>query len=375
MDGKTDSLAVLLRYPVNDSLDAFADFKPKRKVEINAPTARIDKNELRFALIGAGNLARWEHLPALQKIPNTKLQAVYSARGAKGKGYGIRFNAEYTTSDYQEILNDKEIDVVLVASRHRDHAPETVAALNSGKHVFVEKPMAITAQECREIVSAVRQSGKQVTVGFNRRFAPYYAEMKSQLAKRTGEAVINIRMNASYMNSDFWGATMEEGGAIIGEAVHMVDLMRFFLNSDPVSVSAYSLPTGKSEPIGENNIVASFKFEDGSIGNLTYCTVGSDSSAGELVEFYAPGIGASSEDFKQLVVKKGSTRKKQSKVWAAKGYEAQMQSFVRCLREGREPEITVLDGAKAFLGCLLMLESARNEGAPQPFDIERVLPD
>jgi predicted dehydrogenase len=135
------------------------------------------------------------------------------------------------------------------------------------------------------------------------------------------------------------------------------------------------LPTGKSEPIGENNIVASFKFEDGSIGNLTYCTVGSDSSAGELVEFYAPGIGASSEDFKQLVVKKGSTRKKQSKVWAAKGYEAQLQSFVRCLREGREPEITVLDGAKAFLGCLLMLESARNDGSPQTFDIERVLPD
>jgi predicted dehydrogenase/threonine dehydrogenase-like Zn-dependent dehydrogenase len=375
MDGKTDSLAVLLRYPVNESADALADFKPKRKVEINAPTARLDKNELRFALIGAGNLARWEHLPALQKIPNTKLQAVYSARGAKGKGYGIRFNAEYTTSDYQDILNDKEIDVVLVASRHRDHAPETVAALNAGKHVFVEKPMAITAQECREIIRAVRESGKQVTVGFNRRFAPYYAEMKGQLAKRTGEAVINIRMNASYMNSDFWGATMEEGGAIIGEAVHMVDLMRFFLGSDPTSVSAYSLPTGKSEPIGENNIVASFKFEDGSIANLTYCTVGSDSSAGELVEFYAPGIGASSEDFKQLVVKKGSTRKKQSKVWAAKGYEAQMQSFVRCLREGREPEITVLDGAKAFLGCLLMLESARNEGAPQNFDIERVLPD
>ncbi|MDQ3043478.1 MAG: bi-domain-containing oxidoreductase, partial [Acidobacteriota bacterium] len=238
MDGKTDSLAVLLRYPVNESADALADFKPKRKVEINAPTARLDKNELRFALIGAGNLVRWEHLPALQKIPNTKLQAVYSARGAKGKGYGIRFNAEYTTSDYQEILNDKEIDVVLVASRHREHAAQTVAALNAGKHVFVEKPMAITEQECRDIVGAVRASGKQVTVGFNRRFAPYYAEMKSQIAKRTGEAVINIRMNASYMNSDFWGATMEEGGAIIGEAVHMVDLMRFFLDSDPVSISA-----------------------------------------------------------------------------------------------------------------------------------------
>jgi predicted dehydrogenase/threonine dehydrogenase-like Zn-dependent dehydrogenase len=375
MDGKTDSLAVLLRYPANESANGLADFKPKRKVEINAPVSRLGKDELRFALVGAGNLVRWEHLPALQKIPNTKLQAVYSSRGAKGKGYGIRFKAEYTTSDYEDILSDREVDVVLVASRHREHAAQTVAALKSGKHVFVEKPMAISEQECREILRAVRESGKQVTVGFNRRFAPFYAEMKNQIAKRTGAAVINIRMNASYMTSDFWGATIEEGGAIIGEAVHMVDLMRFFLGCDPTSVSAYSLPTDKSEPIGENNIVASFKFEDGSIANLTYCTVGSDSSAGEFVEFFAPGIGASSEDFKQLVVKKGSSRKKQSKIWAAKGYDAQMQSFVKCLREGIAPEITALDGAKAFLGCQLMLESARNEGTPQIFDVERILPD
>lgn len=374
MDGKTDSLAVLLRYPVNDSADAIADFKPKRKIEINQPTARLNKEELRFALVGAGNLVRWEHLPALQKIPNTKLQAVYSARGAKGKGYGIRFKAEYTTSDYQDILNDKEIDVVLVASRHREHAAQTIAALNAGKHVFVEKPMAITADECREILQAVSETGKKVAVGFNRRFAPYYAEMKRQIVGRTGAAVINIRMNASYMNSEFWGAALEEGGAIIGEAVHMVDLMRFFLNSDPTSVSAYSLPTDKNDPIGENNIVASIKFEDGSIGNLTYCTVGSDSSAGELVEVFAPGIGATSEDFKQLVLKKGSTRKKQSQIWASKGFDAQMQSFVKCLREGVEPEITALDGAKAFLGCWLMLESARNDGEPQIFDIEQVFP-
>lgn len=374
MDVKTESLAVLLRYPVNDSLDPLADFKPKRRVEINKPIERLVRDEIRFALVGAGNLVRWEHLPALQKIANTKLQAVYSARGAKGKGYGIRFNAEYTTSDYQEILSDKEVDVVLVASRHREHANQTVAALKAGKHVFVEKPMAINAEECKEILKSVRESGKQVTVGFNRRFAPYYVEMKRQIAKRTSQAVINIRMNASYMTSNFWGASPDEGGAIIGEAVHMIDLMCFFLDSVPSSISAHSLPAGKTEPLGENNIVAAIKFEDGSIGNLTYCTVGSGSSAGELVEVYAPGVGVISEDFKQLIVKKGESRRKQSKLWAAKGYEEQMRSFVKCLREGVEPEITAIDGAKALLGCLLMLESARNGGDPQTFDMGKVLP-
>lgn len=375
MDGKTESLAVLLRYPVNDAEDALDEFKPKRKVEINRPAARIDRDELRFGLVGAGNLVRWEHLPALQKIPKTRLQAVYSARGAKGKGYGIRFKAEYATTDYEAMLADAEIDVVLIASRHREHARQTVAALRAGKHVFVEKPMAINETECREIISAVRESGRHVTVGFNRRFAPFYAEMKRQIANRTGPAVINIRMNASYMSSDFWGAQLEEGGAIIGEAVHMVDLMCFFLDAEPTSVSAYSLPAGKSEPIGENNICASFRFEDGSIANLTYCTVGSDASAGELVEIFASGVGVTSEDFKQIVVKKGARRKKESRIWAAKGYEAQMQSFVRCLRQGTEPEITALDGARALLGCLLMLESAQAGGEPRPFDINRVLPD
>jgi len=373
MDGGTNSLAVLLRYPVNDSSDAVTAFRPLRKVEIKRQPERLDKDELRFALIGAGNLVRWEHLPALQKISNAKLQAVYSARGAKGKGYGIRFNAAYATSDYQDILNDNVIDVVLIASRHREHAAQAIQALRAGKHVFVEKPMAINADECREIVRAVRESGKQLTVGFNRRFAPYYAEIKRQIVKRTGPAVVNIRMNASYMTSDFWGASADEGGAIVGEAVHMVDLMSFFLESEPTSISAYCLPAENAEPIGENNIAASFKFADGSIGNLTYCTVGSDSSAGELVEVFAAGVGASSEDFKKLTIMKGSRRKKQSKIWAAKGYEEQMQSFVSRLRSGIEPEVTAVDGARALLGCLLMLESARKGGEPQNFDMGTVI--
>lgn len=372
MDKGTDSLAVLLKYPVTESDDPIADFKPERKILIAGPTNGRKQEKLQFAIIGAGNLVRWEHLPALKKISKAGVRAIYSARGAKGKGYGIRFGAAYATSDYNDILNDNEIDVVVVASRHRDHAGQTVAALEAGKHVFVEKPMATDAEECRQILRAVRESGKRVTVGFNRRFAPFYAEMKERLAKRSGTAVINIRMNASYMSGGFWGATAEEGGPIIGEAVHMIDLMRFFLGCDPFSISANSLPTNAAEPVGENNIVSSLKFEDGSIGNFTYCTVGSDASAGELVECFAPGIGLISEDFKRLTVQQGSNRKTRTRLWPAKGYEAQMQSFVKSLIDGTEPEITAIDGAKAFLGAQLMLESARDGGQPKNFDFDRV---
>ena len=373
MDAKRDSMAVLLRYPVNFSADPVADFTPVRTVNIPR-TTKPSSESLRFALVGAGNLVRWEHLPAISKTPHASLRAVYSARGAKGKSYGIRFKADYTTSDYKQVLDDTEIDVVLIASRHRQHAEQAIAALDAGKHVFVEKPMAISEEECRQILLAVERSGKFVSVGFNRRFAPYYAEMRRKMDSRTGPAVVNIRMNAPYMNNEFWGASAEEGGAIIGEAVHMVDLMRFLLNSEPSAVSAFSLPAASKEPIGLNNMAASFKFADGSIGNLTYSTVGCDASAGELVEVFASGIGVSSEDFKQLSIKVGKRRNRSRKLWADKGFAEQMKSFVAALRSGDEPEVTALDGVKAFLGCKLMIESAESGGSAKTFDLSRVLP-
>src|SRR5262249_5414867 len=150
------------------------------------------------------------------------------------------------------------------------------------------------------------------------------------------------------------------GGAILGEACHFIDLMYWLLNSEPVSVSAYSLPTGKADPIGENNIVASFRFADGSIGNLTYCTVGSKTSGGERVEVFAQGVGAFSEDFKRTGIHKGM-RSTKSKIWPDKGYLAQMADFTESIRKGRSSSVTVRDGARATLACLAMMESAKEQ--------------
>jgi predicted dehydrogenase len=138
-----------------------------------------------------------------------------------------------------------------------------------------------------------------------------------------------------------------------------------------VEVTAYSLPTGKMDPIGENNLVAAFRFADDSIANLTYCTVGSRTSGGERVEAFAPGIGAVAEDFKVSIIRTGVVRKSSS--WfAQKGYEAQMRDFFDALKQGRSPAVTVRDGVRSTLGCLHMLESAR-ERAPLAIDIEDFL--
>jgi predicted dehydrogenase len=366
LDPSSSSLAVLLNYPASAAPDAVAAFQPVRKVKIAASSSKNGK--LVAALVGAGNLARWVHLPNLKKDSNVRLRAVFSANGPRGKSYALRFGADYCCSDYDEVLKDPEIDVVVIVSRNSQHASQALAALQAGKHVFLEKPMALTIDECRELRNAVAESGKQLTIGFNRRFSPTYLGLKKQLARRSGPAVLNLRVNSPGISGDYWMADPAIGGAILGEACHFVDLAFWLLESEPVMVSALSLPMGKKEPIGENNLVASFRFADDSVANLTYCTVGSKTSGGERVEAFASGIGATAEDFKRLTLYTNPVSQ-QSSWFAEKGYAEQMRSFFQQIRGGQTrngqirneevPSVTVDDGARATIVCLKLLESAR----------------
>jgi predicted dehydrogenase len=217
----------------------------------------------------------------------------------------------------------------------------------------------------------VRTSGKQLTVGFNRRFAPFYARLQRHLTTRTGPAVLNCRVNSPGISGAYWMADPAIGGAILGEACHFIDLMYWLLQAEPVSVSAFSLPTDRNEPVGQNNLVASFRFADGSIGNLTYCTIGSRTSGGERVEAFAQGLGIVTEDFKRLTVNT-ALRRTSRHWWAEKGYAAQLRGFIDGIREGKAPAVTVLDGVRSTIGCLRMLEAART-GAPCSIDLDAVI--
>jgi len=183
--------------------------------------------------------------------------------------------------------------------------------------------------------------------------------------------VLNCRINSPGISGSYWMADPSIGGAILGEACHFVDLMYWLLDSEPVEVFAASFPNGMKDPIGQNNLVASFSFADGSIGNLTYCTVGSRTSGGERVEAFAPGVGASAENFRESVVRSGMASKRLS--WfAEKGYQEQMKAFFSALDKAQPAEITVRDGVRATLGCLRMLQSAR-EHVPCALDLDRFL--
>ncbi|MEO5898235.1 MAG: bi-domain-containing oxidoreductase [Vicinamibacterales bacterium] len=357
------SLAVILRYPTAEALPHATAFVPQKRIDVRAPRPH-GKGALRVGLVGAGNLARWVHLPILQKMNGVEVRGVCSTSGARGLSYAKRFGAQYCCADYDQLLNDPDVDIIFILTRNQYHASQALAALEAGKHVFVEKPMALTREECRSLEEAVRNTGRQLTVGFNRRFAPFYRAQKARLQSRSTPVVLNCRVNSPGISGAYWMADPAIGGAILGEACHFVDLMYWLLDAEPVSVSAFSLPTGNVHPVGENNIVSSFRFSDGSIGNLTYCTVGSRTSGGERVEVFGEGIGVVTEDFTRLEIR-GAARRSKSTWWAEKGYTDLVSSFVEAVREGNMPPVTVHDGTRATIGCLDMLASASGS-EPRP---------
>lgn len=361
------SLAVLLRYANTGTPESFV---PQRRAEITPLVGTPSTGELGFALIGAGNLARWAHLPALQKIGGTRLVAVQSGGGVRAKNYASRFKANYATTELKDVLADNAVGAVLITSRNAAHARESIAALEAGKHVFVEKPMALTVDECRRLYQAAGKSGKVLMVGFNRRWAPFYVQMKQKVKTRNGPVIINCRMNSPGISGSYWMADPSIGGAILGEACHFVDLMYWLLDSEPVSVYACSLPTDVKEPVGQNNVAASFRFADGSVANLTYGTIGSKTSQGERVEVFAQGLGVITENFKQLSVC-GTLRRNSSKWFADKGYDVQLQAFVEAIRRGGPSPVSVLDGARASLGCIRLMESCRS-GQVEPIRLTDV---
>lgn len=371
MDPASSSLAILLEYPASDEQADPTAREAVRKVTVEPATGTEDST-LRVALVGAGNIVRWAHLPSIKKIPGVVLHAVYSSSGVRGKSYGVRYKVNYCTTDYERILGDTDIDIALIASRHQYHGDQAVAALKAGKHVFIEKPMALTEEECVSIYHAAEESGKLLAIGFNRRFAPCYAGMKRQLSRYRGPVVINCRINSPGISGDYWAADPSIGGAILGEAVHFIDLMYWLIESEPVGVTAFSLPLDKESPIGQNNIVSSFSFADGSIGNFTYCTVGGKASQGEKVEVFFEGGSIMAEDFKSLIIRTKTKRRLQSRIWPAKGYHAQMKSFISSVRNGEQPEVTVWDGARATIGALRMIESAKTM-QPCSIDVAAVL--
>lgn len=251
--GEAGILGAVLRYPDSGRIE-----KPKEtKISLIASSKKNapERDQLRVGIIGLGNIARWVHLPNVSKHPKLVLRGVCTPKGYSAKHLGARFRSEYCSTDYKEVIEDSNIDVVMICTRHDLHASISIEALNAGKHVFVEKPMAMTKEDCANLVKAVRETRLGFMVNFNRRYSPMYQSAKLATSGK-GPKLMSIRMNSPDMTASSWVMDpVEGGGAILGEGCHFFDLMAWFTDSKPVSIFANNLVMPQDALTGKNNVL------------------------------------------------------------------------------------------------------------------------
>jgi predicted dehydrogenase len=288
-------------------------------------------------VLGAGLYANATLLPALQKVKDVELVGIASAGGLHAAHSAKKFGFQYATSADQQILDDPKINTVLILTRHDSHADLAVKALQAGKHVFVEKPLAVNSDQLLVIQDQLQITNHQLlTVGFNRRFAPLAQQLQNSLATRQEPLYMHYRVNAGYIPLNHWAHDPEQGGGrIIGEGCHFIDLLTFLAGCAPVSVSAVALPDGGK--YREDNVTMTFTFGDGSIGIVDYLANGDKSFPKERVEVFCGGLVAVLNDFRTLeTIRDG--KKKTVKLWGQdKGHLNEMQALVRAIRAGQAP--------------------------------------
>jgi Predicted dehydrogenases and related proteins len=344
--GSSRSIASLLKYPSSD------DSQYERKIKIN--TTVFESGKPVIGIIGAGNFTRMVIAPMMAKL-KYNVKYIASEKGLSSTVVAKKYKFAYATSDYNEILKDPEVSIVAVTVRHNLHARLTIEALNAGKHVFVEKPLALSFTELDEINKAVESSGKTVTVGFNRRFSPFSEKVKSLLGNAAPISVI-ANMNAGFIPRESWVHDLNVGGGrIVGEACHMVDLITYFTGSlvDEVVMTA----VGENPEEDTDNASLTLKYRNGSVGVINYFSNGSKAYSKERVEIYSQGRTMVIDNFRRLECygfsSKGFSRSQD------KGHHNQFKLLLQKLEQGGEsliPFDQIMNTSKVVLAAIQSLK-------------------
>lgn len=289
-----------------------------------------------LGVIGAGAFATSVLLPALRASGEARLVAVATSRGATARHAAQKFGFERAAASAEEILADGAIGAVVIATRHDSHAALAVQALRAGKHVFLEKPLALDEEGVAQVLEAARASGRQVFVGYNRRFSKLAGEMR-RFVQGAGPMQMLYRVNAGAIPRSHWTQDPAVGGGrVIGEACHFVDLMAFLCGALPTAVTCGGLGPGRAEAAfdGRDNVSATIEFADGSIGTLVYTAMGDPAQAKERLEVFAGGKMAVLEDFRALVTTAGGRKRSRKLARQEKGHAAEVEAFLEALRRG-----------------------------------------
>jgi predicted dehydrogenase/threonine dehydrogenase-like Zn-dependent dehydrogenase len=323
--GEDKPLIVFLKYSQEE------ESQISRRVEVKLKPIKRE-GRVNIAVVGVGEFAKGVHLPNLMKLKNDyNLAAVMSKTGFNAKSVAQKFEANYATTDYQQVLDDKDIDAVLIATRHHLHAKMAVEALRADKAVFLEKPMALTKDELEKLTIAIKETKKPFMVGFNRRFSRYAQEAKKHILQRINPVIIHYQMNAGYIPFDHWIHSEEGGGRIVGEACHIFDLFSYFTETEVASVSVDKITPKTNNFSAQDNAVITLKYSDGSVCTLVYTALGSHQYPKEFCQIYFDGKIIIINDYKKLEGH-GFKLKKTKSSQPDKGHYEELIEFAKYLR-------------------------------------------
>lgn len=307
----------------------------ERIVALRPAQATTAATAARVGLIGAGLFTRATLAPAL-KAAGADIRIVASAGGISAADIGRKFGAATATSDYRAVLNDDQVDVVFITTRHDLHAKMVVEALDAGKHVFVEKPLALNEEQLAMVAAAHdRRPELQLLVGFNRRFAAHTAQIVSQLEGRTEPIAIRMLVNAGAVPSDSWLVDPEVGGGrIIGEACHFIDLARFLAGAAIRQTNVVAF-TGRSPALDHDKSSIQLSFADGSIASIDYLANGARSYPKETIEIFSEGRIVTIDNWRRL---RSHAWNGTPRMWQRqdKGHRQEIRQFLERIRSGGE---------------------------------------
>jgi predicted dehydrogenase/threonine dehydrogenase-like Zn-dependent dehydrogenase len=373
-DGELKAVAVLFEYPQPSDDEEMS--APPGSVEIGGPPGAPKdlslgkqpvgprKSRVRVGFVGAGNYASSMLLPHLTGNEAVDLHRVVTTSALSAANAKRKFGFTNASTDLDELLDDDSIDAVFVVTRHSTHADLTIRALEAGKAVFVEKPLALTKAELARILMTVEKTGNdRLQIGFNRRFAPLLNEAKARFGRRIGPASVRYLVNAGRLDVNSWYTQDAEGTRFTGEGGHFIDTVSWLLGDDPTSVYAASTPN-------QRDLQAVLRYPDGSTATVTYATNGSTQFQKETIDVTADGKVLRFDDFVRAAVF-GQKKWVSSRIPKGrdKGQATEVASFIDAVR-ANAPMPVSLESLAATTLATLAVETSLSTGSPVRIETE-----
>lgn len=339
-------VGMILKYDINKPL--------QQKVNLSNPS--YTQSDVVAGMIGAGSFGQNFLLPALKNTP-AKLSGIVTARPNNARNIADKNQFAFASGNAQDIFSNKDINTVFIATRHETHAGYVMQALQSGKNVFVEKPLCLTEEELVQIQHEFTKHNCRVMVGFNRRFAPMIQTIKKTFSS-SNPIAINYRINAGVIPADHWVHDLKVGGGrIVGEACHFIDLCMFIAGSKLTTISAVALNDAQKL---NDTVCFNLQFENGSTASVSYFSNGNKSINKEYLEVFGSGIVAVLDDFKTLTVSGKSEKKYTGN--QDKGHQNEVKAFVESILQGKPAPIPFEETVLSTLATFRALQSIASNG-------------